>query len=638
MKSLEQKLIDKIKKYEAVSFDIYDTLIKRCVTSPDDIFKVVANKFNKQSAEKISVEDFRNNRVLAGKKAKEHLKNGLEETTIADIYEELPDSYKDIRTSLLRMEIQQEECCCVANACLKKVYDWCVKEKKKIYIISDMYLPINTIKLILKKCGYSDYEKIYLSSDVKRRKRSGHLYDYFLDDAGLNASKVIHIGDDIRSDYIQALKKGIYAVKIPTVIANYKYKRLWSSKNPEYNKIESLIGNLSDPDWNEYFQYGFEVVGPALYGFTIWLHNTALREGKNKLFFLARDGYLMQQAYIKLYGEDALENNYIYVSRKSMAPAELRNNIEFPQLLELETPYHYWCFNELCEVLGVNTKAGRRIWNECGLSLDQKLKKGELLTNTKVKMFYEKVGIQVRNEAEQKNRSIVKYLRQEGFSGDVIIIDVGWAGTIQKRLQKLIHDYKMDVKIYGYYFGLNPNALSSANVISYIPKEVAPSLFCSQLMEYPFTQLIGTTLGYEENEDGNVSPKLADYEYEGKEDADSTELIQKGMMYFIDVMAAGYSIFEPYDYTIFYDNLKNVTKKPRMKDTNILGKLTHANHGSTTPLANPKSLFYYFTHLKELKYDFSAAGWKIGFMRKLLKLPLPYNSILSVLRKGLHGI
>lgn len=634
MKSLEQKLIDKIKPYEAVSFDIYDTLVKRCVVTPNDIFEVVANKFNKQSMKKISVEDFRNDRALAGKKAKEHLKNGLEETTLADIYEELPDFYKDIRTFLMRIELQQEANCCVANACLKRVYSWCVKEKKKIYIISDMYLPIDTIKVILEKCGYSDYEKLYLSSDVEKRKRSGHLFDYFLKDAGLEASKVIHIGNDIRSDYLQALKKGIYSVKIPTATANHKYRRLCSSRKPEYNKIERLIGNLSDSCWNEYFQYGFEVVGPALYGFTIWLHNTALKKENSKLFFLARDGYLMQKSYIKLYGDDALENNYIYVSRKSMAPAELRKGSELTQILELETPYHYWCIDELCETLGVNIKVGREIWNECGLSLDQKLIKKDLLSNIKVKAFYEKVSSQMKSTAEEKTQTIVKYLKQEGFTGNIIIIDVGWAGTIQKYLQKLIHDYKIDAQIYGCYFGLKPDALNASNIISYIPKEAAPSLFCSQLMEYPFTQLIGTTFGYKENEDGEVFPDLADYEYEGKEDAESTELIQKGMMYFIDVMAAGYSVFEPRDYTVFYDNLKNATKRPRIKDVNILGNLTHVNHGSVTFLANPKSLFYYFTHMKELKYDFGAAGWKIGFMKKLLKLPLPYNSILSALRNG----
>lgn len=633
MSKLDKNLINKLKHYDVVSFDIYDTLVKRCVVIPDDIFTIVAHKFNESSSKKISVETFKKDRVLAGRAAKTKLKDDLEETTLVDIYGELPASYKSISTELMDLELMVEAICCVANPVIKKVYDWCLWAGKKIYIISDMYLPIEVVKDVLRKCGYSSFEKLYLSSDIKKRKRTGSLFDYFLKDSGVKAAQVVHIGDDIRNDYLQAKKTGIRGIKINKKASNFKYKRFSSSKSLEYIRIEKLIGNLSDPDWNKYFQYGFEVVGPALYGFTLWLHDVAVKENEEKLFFLSRDAYLMQKTYRILYGDKAIKNSYLYVSRKSMAPVELENCDSLSKILELETSYRYWYVDELCEKLGIKVEIGRQIWIDCGLKLGDKFLKNGLISDEKVKRFFEKVRLIMEDEANKKVHTILEYLSQEAFSGKVMIVDVGWAGTIQKYFQSLIENHRIDADLYGCYFGLKDIALNCSNIDSYIPKSENPPLFCSQLMEYPFTQLIGTTLGYKKREDGTMEPVLATYEYEGKNDANSTEMIQEGMMYFIEIMKSGYSIYEQYDYHVFYDNLKNTTKHPRLCDVDLLGNLTHVNYGSTNFLAKPRSLLHYLFHSRELKYDMSTSGWKIGFLKKLFKIPFPYNALLTVLRK-----
>ena len=44
-----------------------------------------------------------------------------------------------------------------------------------------------------------------------------------------------------------------------------------------------------------------------------------------------------------------------------------------------------------------------------------------------------------------------------------------------------------------------------------------------------------------------------------------------------------------------------------------------------------RSLIYYLFNIKELKKDFINSGWKIGFLKKLLKLNMPYFKIYKYL-------
>lgn len=41
---------EKIKKYDVISFDMYDTLVHRNVDNPNDIFSIVEYLYNKQTA------------------------------------------------------------------------------------------------------------------------------------------------------------------------------------------------------------------------------------------------------------------------------------------------------------------------------------------------------------------------------------------------------------------------------------------------------------------------------------------------------------------------------------------------------------------------------------------------------------
>lgn len=78
----------------------------------------------------------------------------------------------------------------------------------KVIFTSDMYLESDVIRKILEKNGYTEEDKIYLSSEVKVSKSKGKLFDYIIKDIDLKPEEIIHIGDNYCSDYQQAKKEG----------------------------------------------------------------------------------------------------------------------------------------------------------------------------------------------------------------------------------------------------------------------------------------------------------------------------------------------------------------------------------------------------------------------------------------------
>ena len=632
-----ENVIKGIGKCQCVSFDIFDTLVKRCVADPADVFVRVASDYKKNAQIEFDENEFIKCRVEAGKSAAEQATRlGREERTLDEIYQLLYERYGEASLILKRLEIEREISCCKQNREMKKVYDWCLKNGKRVFISSDMYLPQEVIETILKNCGYTDYERLFLSSVLKKKKYSRNLYLHVINAEPGIKQTLIHIGDNLRTDYLAAKRCGLKAIKIPRKINRSKFERrgLRNLKKNQYNKIQNVIGNFSQGDWNSYFQYGFECIGPMLYGFTTWLHKHAKNVGCEQLFFLSRDGYLMQLAYNMIFGKDALPNKYLYASRKSLFGSQVWIEPDLEDILKQETPYHYWNVNELCEMLDINKDYGREIWQECGISQDEKLMKMRLLNDDRVKAFFAKVKPVMVEASKKKFNVAVDYLSQENFKGHVGIVDVGWAGAIQKYLQRIFKHVNWDVSIYGFYLGLKPLTVTGPNAESYIPQKEKSSIFCSNLMEYPFTKEEGSTKGYRHKNGGTIEPILGKYEFDNMDDKEYTHEMQQGAMCFLELMDAGYGA-QYIGWEAGYHNVKNLTKHPRLSDVRLFGRLSHVNHGQRHYLAKPKSLIKYLLHPHKLKMDLADSGWKIGFLRMLCKIPFPYGSILSAARRDI---
>ena len=74
------------------------------------------------------------------------------------------------------------------------------RQGKKLYYISDMYLPQTQIDAMLRRCGYPAFDGGLVSSTYGVQKRSGKLFRQFLHETELDARRVLFIGDSWRAD------------------------------------------------------------------------------------------------------------------------------------------------------------------------------------------------------------------------------------------------------------------------------------------------------------------------------------------------------------------------------------------------------------------------------------------------------
>lgn len=140
-----------------VSFDIFDTLIKRSVAKPLDLFLLMEEYLSRSRSEIPA--NFAKKRQEAERLAGQEIGRPV---SINEIYDKLRGEFGEYTNELMALEIEMEIRGCQPNP---KTIEWfrkCVSAGKTIILISDMYLSAEILRRMLDKCGITGYTKIYV--------------------------------------------------------------------------------------------------------------------------------------------------------------------------------------------------------------------------------------------------------------------------------------------------------------------------------------------------------------------------------------------------------------------------------------------------------------------------------------------
>lgn len=323
-----EMLMVEIQKHEVISFDIFDTLLMRKVFSPADVFEIL----QKQMGDRLSF-DFAKARIDAETKL---LKDGVPD--LDQIYAFLKDAYQlpDALISELKIrELQIEDIVLCPREKMKRIFQWCLENGKKVYLVSDMYLTGKQLQIILKKHGITGYAELFVSCDYGRTKEKGLFQMVFQKEPG---KKWLHIGDNKKADIVAAEKWGVdtfYIMSAHEMFENSLHRELliygktlqerimlglYSCKL--FNDPFCLYRTDGKPEISENKSAAYLFVAPCLASFIIWLYN---RTTDSRILFGARDGYLLQKIYQKLCEVKRIspaENVYLWISRYSIMAEE----------------------------------------------------------------------------------------------------------------------------------------------------------------------------------------------------------------------------------------------------------------------------------------------------------------------------
>ena len=429
--------------HSIISFDIFDTLLVRQVLYPKDIFDVV-QKSMKSSNEIIS--EFVDLRISS---ENELYKEGIN-PTIYQIYDRIQEKVKCsdyLKNKYLNQEIDTEKKFIKPRKSMLSFFNK-IKDKKKIYLISDMYLPSDILKEILSECGYKGYEKIVVSCEYNCSKTGG-LYKLFISEDS-SIKKCLHIGDNYEADIISAKNAGLDAFFIMSeieLLENSSYSGLVAIANSLLDNI--AVGLFCNRAFDDPFvMYGtkgiyaiknhrdlsYLICSAEILYFSCWLIKSIINSECDYVIYPSRDAYILEQICKNIVDiqkiDDYVDGKYIYVSRRTMNAATLFNindinnvssheyngSIEqmYKKRFNIIVSEHRMCDKKL--LMNLNKKYEKEILNE-----------GRIERENYVAYIKNEIPIQVRN---------------------VAFIDFIAAGTVQNGLRKIVDSFK----IHGFYF------------------------------------------------------------------------------------------------------------------------------------------------------------------------------------------
>ena len=542
MKNELNSLKDKIDDFDIVSFDIFDTLVLRNVLFPKDIFKIL-DEFVKKH---YGVKDFYQVRIDCEMKTRINSCN--EDIDIYEIYDTISKHLGINCNNIMQKELELEKQFIVINPFMKIVYDYAIETGKKVYIISDMYLSKQFLSDKLNELGYNNYTELFVSSEVKKTKATKTIYKYIINNYDLQPDKWLHIGDNYEADCINAEKFKInsYYYKAVRERAN-QYDEDINIKSSimkaiQYNKIYS---GLEIPYWEK---FGIEYIAPIYYGFSDWI--ARINKNNDNVVFLARDGYMPKRVFDKLKVKrnlDNIESIYLYSSRKAFQLPSMAY-MKKGELIEYLTQWneafgHIFTIEELFHNAGLDIEEYWEVINQFGFSEKTDIITHETRHNAKkmISFLYDDIVANMK----EKCLLVEEFLMQEGIMKfkKVNIVDIGWRGSIQYSIKKMVEHYNktnninttQDIK--GFYLGTNqfvyPEIVDDTfgYYFDYSIPWVHSSFCLDNIMMYEFIFTCPSPqLSHFERKEGKIVPVFRDF----IENVEYTSVFQNAALKIID--------------------------------------------------------------------------------------------------------
>lgn len=458
------------KDTSVISFDIFDTLIKRPFYTPSDLFIILGGKIKKEYPF-INEASFPKMRMEAEQLARSNSK--YEDITLTEVYKTLANLYELDEAAAAKLKSYEEEAelkYCTARETAKELFDLALVSGKRVIITSDMYLEKPFVEKLLEKNGYVGYSDLFLSSDAKALKATGSLYRHVINTLKVNPSEILHIGDNWGADILKAQEAGMQAYFMPkatdafenifgdiyTGNGAYPFKNkygavsdstVFMSQLPARCALAVMANNAFDNPFTVFqpksnfngdsYYMGYYGLGMHVLGLAEWMYRKALDEGYSKIVFLARDGKLIKEAFdvlCKVKGSD-IKTEYFYATRKSLMPFSIKAAEDFYNIdayvgVQYHTPRSILkMFEQILLPLDENAEkkyAARKV------ELDSKIH-GNAEFRSFVKALIE---ISFSEELLKSNFDKASYAFKSIFDEHTATFDMGYSG----RLQSIICD------------------------------------------------------------------------------------------------------------------------------------------------------------------------------------------------------
>lgn len=309
-----EQLVEQLRRFDGITFDVFDTLVLRGVDRPEDAFFLVGAK--------LGYPDFQRLRVEAEQLArhKNRQNGGTGEVTLGEIWEELKKTTGLPVETGMEAELQVERALCRGNPYFLPVVEGLRRLGKPLGLLSDMYLPRAFVEQLVEDGGFGRFDWCLVSGEEGVSKWEGGLFAR-VGEKLPGKSSLAHLGDNPFSDQVQAREKGF---------TPFPYENVNRLGNPFRTQDMSRIlggvyrgivnGKLHNgkEQFSQLYEYGYVYGGLFALGYCRFIRACAHQKQADRILFLSRDGEVLLELYRRLYPEDP-RPVYAYWSRLAAA-------------------------------------------------------------------------------------------------------------------------------------------------------------------------------------------------------------------------------------------------------------------------------------------------------------------------------
>lgn len=637
------------KEYKLYSFDIFDTLITRKVATPKGIFVLMKDIINQspQFADlpndvKTNFFNYRTNSEFYLRQINNQWNDG-KDISLDMIYNHIQHTYfltNEQTQAIKELEIQLELDNIIPIKENIEKLKVLLEKGKRVVLISDMYLPEYIIKEMLLKCDPVLCQvKLYLSSTLGFMKTKQALFHYVKEQENVEFREWTHMGDNKFADFFCARKLGIKAVLYPYVKFK-EYEKSLLVANSQNSFVQISLGCAKNIRLNKFpndekAQLGASLAGPILFPYIYWLLDQAQKRGIERLYFIARDGYVMKLIADLIIKENNLpiKTKYIYGSRKAWRISALnldddelyREFIQFTMYEPKKIPQAFGLTKE--EFLSILPK---KLRNYSTSKPDKRL--AEYLYNNKdvLKFAIEK------NKAQKE--CVINYLKNTIDCTDdkFAFVDLDGSGLTQNCLARLMNNF-YDKNIKSFYYAVTPACCRSLNLEKYYYYTLKRGNM-GNMLELLTRAPHGQTLKYaDKNED--YKPILEQIDVENFKAWGFDNYIN-GMLEYCNLLNQNKYKYIQLDNQVILDIYINYLFLSIDKNTaTLLGSIVHTSYGKESDEFAPKlSVFDAFHYLFRKKVDTDNLMYSKARSNKFVNSIIEYRQAHPKFRKELINL
>ncbi len=552
---IDQKFISAVienHSIELVSLDIFDTALTRLVDSPADAFALMERRLATEIGAKARHFAIARENAERFARIKHFEAYGQEEISLDAIYAAFHPAFTPHMTRAREIELEVERDLLVAVPDVLLLTHRLKEAGRPFIFVSDMYLPNEFLAEILSQCGYAGWEALYVSAAVRATKRSGRIWNSIAARYS-QLEKILHIGDNEWADGKQPKQYGIHTILFERVRTE---RRVGAKLNPDLLPFSFLqrhvvltshtVPNVQPDVEAKWRELGCVLGGITLAGFLLWLKKKVEQHSIERLYFCARDGWLVQRAWhaAGLNKITGVDDRYLYISRRPLNlacgyveshPTQLSFAlVEF--LTHTDTKTTVRTMLNRAKLIG-NTSVEADLIQHYG-SLDIQLDWQNL---TSMANILRKYSSRIYANLRQDFEVLTGYLEQEqvGINARCAIVDMGWHATIQRSLTTVLKQMSGTRAINGFYYGLWTQAagnrlgagmMESAFASKFIRIEDQAEVWCAaEILEELHMAPHGTVVSYEWR-DSKWTPMIAESPIEMSQYQHLTRHFQEGAL------------------------------------------------------------------------------------------------------------